>query len=66
MKVKVYSLEKASPWQSIFLQSKANGAMYNGEQTLGFKWEWPKNTFLQRRLEQLRRYRTSDETANAN
>jgi hypothetical protein len=66
MKVKVYSLEKASPWQSIFLQSKANGAAYNGEQTLGFKWEWPKNTFLQQRLEHLRKYRASDELADLN
>jgi hypothetical protein len=66
MKAKEYRLEKASSWQSIFLQSKVNGAAYNGEQLLGFNWEWPKDTFLQRRLKYLRKYRPSDELANPN
>jgi len=66
MKTKEYRLEKASSWQSIFLQSKANGAAYNGEQLAGFNWEWPKDTFLQRRLEYLRKYRSSDELADSN
>ncbi|HTN69458.1 MAG TPA: hypothetical protein VMO00_00030 [Methylomirabilota bacterium] len=66
MKAKIYSLEKASSWQSIFLQSKVNGGAYNGEHLLGFNWEWPKNTFLQRRLEYLRKYRASDEIPDLN
>ena len=66
MNAKEYRLEKASSWQSIFLQSKVNGATYNGEQLLGFNWEWPKGTFLQRRLEYLRKYRASDELADLN
>jgi hypothetical protein len=66
MKAKEYRLEKASSWQSIFLQSKVNGAAYNGEHLLGLNWEWPKGTFLQRRLEYLRKYRPSDELADSN
>jgi len=66
MKAKEYRLEKASSWQSIFLQSKVNGAAYNGEQLLGLNWEWPKGTFLQRRLEYLRKYRASNELADLN
>ena len=63
MKAQDYSLAKTTSWQRIFLQSKANGAAYNGEQLVGFNWDWPKNTFLQRRLEYLRKYRSSDELA---
>jgi len=66
MKAKEYRLEKASSWQSIFLQSKVNGAAYNGEHLLALNWEWPKGTFLQRRLEYLRKYRPSDELADSN
>jgi hypothetical protein len=66
MKAKEYRLEKASSWQSIFLQSKVNGAAYNGEQLLGFNWEWPKGTFLQRRLDYLRKYRASNQLADLN
>jgi hypothetical protein len=52
-KIKANSLEKTSVWQSIFLQSKVNGASYCGEQLLEFNWTWPKDTYLQRRLEYL-------------
>jgi hypothetical protein len=44
------SQDKRSYWQSIFLQSKANGAAYNGDDLPGWSWNWPKNTYLQRRL----------------
>jgi hypothetical protein len=44
------SLDKPSYWQSIFLQSKVNGAAYNGEGLPRRSWNWPKNTYLQRRL----------------
>ena len=45
---------KASFWQLVFLQSKVNGALYHGEELPGARWEWPKDTFLQRRLQQAR------------
>ena len=41
---------KTSYWQLVFLQSKVNGAAYNGEALPGREWNWPKNTYLQRRL----------------
>jgi hypothetical protein len=37
-------------WQWVFLQSKVNGASYNGEALPGQVWAWPKDTYLQRRL----------------
>jgi hypothetical protein len=43
MKTKTYRLEKDSPWQRIFLQSKVNGAPYSGDELLSFNWSWPKN-----------------------
>jgi hypothetical protein len=43
-------LHKTSYWQLVFLQSKVNGAAYNGEKLPGQHWDWPKNTYLQRRL----------------
>ena len=61
MKGQVYSLGKTTSWQRIFMQSKVNGAAYQGEHLSGFNWNWPKNTYLQRRLEYLRKYRSSDE-----
>jgi hypothetical protein len=53
-------LEKPSFWQLVFSQSKVNGALYLGEQLPGRTWEWPKNTYFQRRLRQLRWYQTSE------
>lgn len=44
------NLYKPSYWQVIFLQSKVNGATYNGEALPPRSWDWPKNTYLQRRL----------------
>jgi hypothetical protein len=43
-------LEKRSYWQLIFLQSKVNGAPYNGDGLPGQSWDWPKDTYFQRRL----------------
>jgi hypothetical protein len=34
-------------WQLIFLQSKVNGASYNGEALARHNWDWPKETYLQ-------------------
>ena len=46
--------EKPSFWQVVFLQSKVNGAPYFGEQLPGRNWDWPKDTYLQRRLQRNR------------
>jgi hypothetical protein len=42
---------KLTYWQRVFLQSKVNGASYNGEALPGQVWCWPKNTYLQSRLQ---------------
>ena len=41
-------------WQLIFLQSKVNGATYNDEKFPGSNWDWPKDTYLQRRLHRIK------------
>lgn len=51
---------KPSYWQLIFSQSKVNGAPYFGESLPGRNWDWPKNTYLQRRLQQVRFFQPSD------
>lgn len=53
-------LEKPSYWQLVFLQSKANGARYTGEDLPGRTWEWPKGTYLQRRRQRATRYQSAD------
>ena len=42
---------KLTYWQRVFLQSKVNGASYNGESLPGQVRCWPKNTYLQSRLQ---------------
>jgi len=39
-------------WQLVFSQSKVNGAPYFGDNLPGRTWNWPKDTYLQRRLQQ--------------
>ncbi len=41
-------------WQLVFSRSKVNGAPYDGEEPQRYKWEWPKDTYFQRRLHYLR------------
>jgi hypothetical protein len=55
-------LEKPSFWQLVFSQSKVNGAPYYGEQLQGQMWNWPSNTFLQRRLRKTRWYQSTDKS----
>jgi hypothetical protein len=43
---------KLSYWQLIFLQSKANGCSYRGEDLPHMKWQWPTDTWLQEQLSQ--------------
>ncbi|MDP2601496.1 MAG: hypothetical protein Q8S00_02750 [Deltaproteobacteria bacterium] len=42
--------DKISDWQLIFLQSKANGCSYRGEDLPHMKWQWPRDTWFQRQL----------------
>ena len=65
MKPTENKLEKPSYWQLIFMQSKVNGASYNGEELSGRHWDWPKDTYLQRRLRK-QRFFQSPESARLN
>lgn len=51
---------KPSYWQLIFLQSKVNGAAYSGEELPGRNWDWPKDTYLQRRLQRSRYFQLAE------
>lgn len=62
MKTLHSELEKPSFWQLVFSQSKVNGAAYSGEQLQGQVWNWPRDTFLQRRLQQMRWYQSTDKS----
>jgi hypothetical protein len=42
-----------SIWRRIFIRSVVNGAMYRGDQLPRRYWDWPKDTYLQRRLKYL-------------
>jgi hypothetical protein len=42
--------QKLSSWQLVFLQSKANGCSYHGENLPHINWQWPKNTWFQEQL----------------
>jgi hypothetical protein len=54
------ALDQPSFWQLVFSQSKVNGAPYNGEQLPGRIWDWPKDTYLQRRLRESKWYQTAN------
>jgi len=43
-----------SLWQLIFVQSKVNNARYDGDRLLTQNWDWPKGTWFQIRLGNLR------------
>jgi len=53
MKTMKINSAKPSSWQLVFLQSKVNGASYRGEQLPNMSWEWPKDTYLRRRLKRV-------------
>ena len=42
-------------WEMIFKLSKVNGALYLGDTLPPQNWKWPKNTWLQERLRDLRK-----------
>jgi hypothetical protein len=47
------SLATMSYWQKVFAQSKANGARYEEEEYPNRVWEWPKDTYLQKKLQRV-------------
>ncbi|MGH7796718.1 MAG: hypothetical protein ACREQ2_17785 [Candidatus Binatia bacterium] len=62
MKATETDTAKPSYWQLIFLQSKVNGASYNGEELPGRNWNWPKDTYLQRRLQRSRYFQLAEDS----
>ena len=44
-----------SSWQLIFAQSKVNDARYDGDRLLPQNWHWPKETWFQMRLRDVRK-----------
>ncbi len=50
--------QELSLWQLIFLQSKVNGAQYHGYELFSQNWDWPRDTYFQRRLRTLRETHT--------
>jgi hypothetical protein len=42
-------------WQLIFLQSKVNNGEYHGDLLLPQIWDWPEETWFQKRLRYIRR-----------
>ncbi|HXF74633.1 MAG TPA: hypothetical protein VNN13_00940 [Methylomirabilota bacterium] len=49
MKLGTNGQKSMSYWQRIFSQSRVNGAQYNDGALPVFNWDWPKDTYLQRR-----------------
>lgn len=44
-------------WTLMFLQSKVNTGGYRGDNLATQNWTWPRETWFQRRLDQLRKKR---------
>jgi hypothetical protein len=42
-------------WEIIFIQSKVNNSIYNGDSLLPHNWAWPRETWFQERLRHLRK-----------
>jgi hypothetical protein len=45
---------QSSFWLRVFYNSKVNGAPYAGDKLPANNWSWPTDTYLQRRLRQVR------------
>ncbi len=43
-----------SSWKLIFFQSRVNGAQYRGEEILPYWWDWPQQTYFQKRVRDMR------------
>jgi len=46
-----------SVWEMIFTQSPVNEGYYDEEKLPQTKWDWPKGTWFQNRLDRIRDYR---------
>ena len=44
-----------SYWESVFLQSKVNRGAYDGDRLPTQNWDWPRETWFQKRLRHLRK-----------
>jgi hypothetical protein len=44
-------------WELIFLQSRVNHGMYDGDRLPTQNWDWPRGTWFQIRLNYVRRAR---------
>jgi hypothetical protein len=54
-------------WQRIFVQSRVNDGLYDGEGLPAQNWHWPKETWFQKRRSYLRmRQRQTSKDQNAN
>jgi hypothetical protein len=53
-------MSSSNYWQLVFNQSRVNGAEYFGDRLPCNSWDWPKNTFLQKRLNELKKQRWDD------
>ena len=49
MRSQIVDHEELSFWQLVFSQSKVNGAKYTGEMLPVLTWNWPVDTYFQRR-----------------
>jgi hypothetical protein len=54
--------QRLSAWQLIFLHSKVNGASYRGEELSQYRWDWPRETYLQKRAKLSQR--SANQTVN--
>ncbi|HEX9454285.1 MAG TPA: hypothetical protein VGA27_07990 [Candidatus Binatia bacterium] len=41
-------------WESVFTQSRVNDGYYDEDRLPDFRWEWPKRTWFQTRLDYAR------------
>jgi hypothetical protein len=58
-------MSKNNFWQLVFTQSKVNGAAYFGDRLPTHSWDWPKDTFLQRRLNELKKRPLETQTTSS-
>ena len=45
-------------WEAIFMQSPVNQGYYDEDELPQQNWEWPKGTWFQARLDQIREHRS--------
>jgi hypothetical protein len=53
-------------WQRIYLMSKIISHTYHGDKLPTYKWDWPKNGFLTRRMAEVKAREAQDAKAESN